>query len=91
MFTGSSCSVDMIYLDFSQSFDKVDHGVPLHKLRGMGIAGNLGIWFHSFVSNCYHFMRLPGGSSTASSVIIIIMHLYSAKAVLQRKLVLLFV
>ena len=35
----------------------------------MGIAGNLGIWFHSFLSNCYHFVRLPGGSSTASPVI----------------------
>ena len=25
MFTESSCSVDMIYLDFSKAFDKVDH------------------------------------------------------------------
>ena len=33
MFTESSCSVDMIYLDFSKVFDKVDHGVLLHKLR----------------------------------------------------------
>ena len=35
----------------------------------MGIAGNLGIWFHSFLSNRYHFVRLLGGSSTASPVI----------------------
>ena len=69
MFNESSCSVDMIYLDFSKAFDKVEHGVLLHKLRDMGIAGNLGIWFHSFLSNCYHFVRLPGGSSTASPVI----------------------
>ena len=69
MFTESSCSVDMIYLDFSKAFDKGDHGVLLHKLRDMGIAGNLGIWFHSFLSNRYHFVRLPGGSSTASPVI----------------------
>ena len=34
---------DMIYLDFSKAFDKVDHGVLLHKLRDMGIASNLGI------------------------------------------------
>ena len=46
----------MIYLDFSKAFDKVDHGVLLHKLRDMGIAGNLGIWFHSFLSNRYHFV-----------------------------------
>ena len=35
----------------------------------MGIAGNPGIWFHSFLSNHYHVERLPGGSSTASPVI----------------------
>ena len=58
----------MIYLDFSKAFDKLDHGV-LHKLRDMGIAGNLGIWFHSVLSNCYHFVRLEGGSSTAGPVI----------------------
>ena len=68
-FTESSCSVDMIYLYLSKAFDKVDHGVLVHKLRDMGIAGNLGIWFHSFLSNRYHFVRLPGGSSTASPVI----------------------
>ena len=69
MFTESSCSVDMIYLDFSKAFDKVDHGVLLQKLRDMGIAGNLGIWFHSFLSNRYHFVKLLGGSSAASPVI----------------------
>ena len=66
IFTESSCSVDMIYLDFSKA---LDHGVLLHKLRDMEIAGNLGIWFHSFLSNHNHFVRLQGGSSTASSVI----------------------
>ena len=66
MFIESSCSVDMMYLDFSKAFDKV---VLLHKLRDMGIAGNLCIWFHSFLSNRYHFVRLPGGSSAASPVV----------------------
>ena len=69
MFTGSSCCVDMIYLDLSKAFDKVDHGVLLHKLRNMGMAGTLGTWFHSFFSIRYHCVRLPGGSITASPVI----------------------
>ena len=69
IFTELFCSVNMIFLDFSKAFDKVDHGVLLQKLGDIGIAGNLGIWFHSFLSNHYHFVRLPGGSSTASPVI----------------------
>ena len=37
----SSC-IDMIYLDFAKAFDTVDHGVLLHKLKNLGITGNLG-------------------------------------------------
>ena len=36
-------TVDMIYLDFSKAFDKVDHGILLHKLRYLGITGRLGL------------------------------------------------
>ena len=35
-------NVDIIYLDFAKAFDKVDHGILLHKLRAMGIKGKLG-------------------------------------------------
>ena len=38
----SSTTVDMIYLDFSKAFDKVDHGIVLHKLRDLGITGVYG-------------------------------------------------
>ena len=41
----------MIYLDFSKAFDKVDPGILLHKLKDMGITGNLGIWFFQFLTD----------------------------------------
>ena len=31
----------MEYLNFSKAFDKVDHGILLHKLKGLGITGYL--------------------------------------------------
>ena len=39
----SDCTVDMIYLDFSKAFDKVDHGILLHKFKDLGITGKLGM------------------------------------------------
>ena len=34
----SDTTVDMIYLNFSKAFDKVDHGVLLHTLKDLGIS-----------------------------------------------------
>ena len=62
----SSTTVDMIYLDFSKAFDKVDHGIVLHKL---GITGNLGVWVHQFLSYRTQFVWLPGGVSKDSPVL----------------------
>ena len=59
----SNSSVDMVYLDFSKAFDKVDHGILLHKLRAVGITGNIGIWLFHFLTDRSHFVRLPGGIS----------------------------
>ena len=39
-----SCT-DMIYLDFAKAFDKIDHGVLLHKLKQLGLTGKLEIGF----------------------------------------------
>ena len=35
----SDCTIDMINLDFSKEFDKVDHGILIHKLKDLGITG----------------------------------------------------
>ena len=57
----SNSSVDAVYLDFSNAFDKVDHGILLHRLRAIGITGNIGIWLFHFLTDRSHFVRLPGG------------------------------
>ena len=49
-------SVDMVYLDFLKAFDKVDHGILLHKFRPLGISGNIGIWLYPFLTNRSHFV-----------------------------------
>ena len=56
-------TVDMIYLDFSKAFDKVNHGILLHKLRDLGITGILGILFFHFLNNMDHYVRIPGDIS----------------------------
>ena len=65
---GSEC-VDMVYLDFAKAFDKVDHGILLHKLRDFGISGKPGIWLHSLLLSRSQFVRIPGGFNTDSQVI----------------------
>ena len=54
-------TVDMIYLDFSKAFDKVDHSILLYKLRDLGITGRLGLWFFHFLNNRQHYVRMPSG------------------------------
>ena len=51
------------------AFDKVDHGILLHKLKDMGIAGNLGIWFFQFITNLTHYVRIPCGIRKDSPVL----------------------
>ena len=55
--------IDMIYLDFAKAFDKVDYGVLLHKLKSMGMTGDLGNWLLNLLSDRKHFVRMPGGIS----------------------------
>ena len=42
---------DSIYLDFSKAFDKVDHGILLHKMKQIGIAGKIALWISNFLLN----------------------------------------
>lgn len=60
--------VDVVYLDFAKAFDKVDHGVLLHKLRQMGISGTLGRWLHCFLTNRKQIVANEGAESTLMCV-----------------------
>ena len=62
-------TVDMIYLDFSKAFDKVDYGIHLHKLRDLGITGRLVICFFHFLNNRQHYVRIAGGISQPHPVL----------------------
>ena len=62
-------TVDMIYLDFSKAFDKVDHGILLHKLRDLRITGRLGLWFFHFLNNMPNYVGIPGGISQPHPVL----------------------
>ena len=65
----SNSSVNMVYLDFSKAFDKVGHGILLHKFRAVGITGNVCIWLFHFLTDRSHFVRLPGGISEDQPVL----------------------
>ena len=62
-------NVDVIYLDFAKAFDKVDHGILLHKLRDLGITGKIGCWIHSFLTNRYQFVSVNKEKSSRSNVL----------------------
>ena len=62
-------TVDMICLDFSETVDKVDHGILLHKLRHFGITGRLSLWFFHFLNNRQHYVRIPCGISQPHPVL----------------------
>ena len=63
--------VDMVYLGFLKAFNKVDHGILLHKLKALGITGKLGVWFF-FLTHRTHCVRLPGAVSQDHPVLSVI-------------------
>ena len=43
--------VDAVYLDFAKAFDKVEHGVLLHKLKDCQVSGRVGCWIAAFLDS----------------------------------------
>jgi hypothetical protein len=54
--SGSNC--ELVYLDFSKAFDKVDHSILLQKLAKMGIKGKVGRWIGSFLHRRMQAVRV---------------------------------
>ena len=63
-----SCA-DVIYLDFSKAFDKVNFEVLLNKLRQLGIGGKLGRWLVSFLVGRHQHVSVIGVRSSLMEIL----------------------
>ena len=61
-------NVDVVYLDFSKAFDKVDFQIILRKLNLLGITGNVGKWIYSFLTGRTQTVLVNGTHSNISDV-----------------------
>ena len=60
--------VDMVHLDFSKAFDRVDHHILLHKLKSYRITKQLGIWISQFLIGRSQYVQTPGGNSESNVI-----------------------
>ena len=65
----SGDETDVIYLDFSKAFDKVDHGLLLKKLKYYGIDGKLLAWIKEFLLNRRQIVTVDGIHSEPADVL----------------------
>jgi hypothetical protein len=47
----SGGQVNMVYLDMSKAFDRINHKRLIQKLQNSGIGGNLLKWFNSYLTD----------------------------------------
>ena len=64
-----NANVDVVYLDFSKAFDKVDHTIVLQKMKNLGINGQVYTWMESFLRNRYQSVSVNGVTSDPQRVI----------------------
>ena len=65
----SEDETDVIYLDFSKAFDKVDHGLLLKKLKHYAIGGKLLDWIREFLVNRKQIVSVDGIHSEPADVL----------------------
>lgn len=61
--------VDVIYIDFSKAFDKVDHTILLKKLESFGISGRILKWIESFLKNRKQVVVVDGSTSEYADIL----------------------
>ena len=62
--TSQSRQTDLILLDFSKAFDRVNHMKLLHKLHQHGVRGNTLFWIKAFLTGRSQTVVLEGESSS---------------------------
>ena len=60
---GSGKQTDLVLLDFSNAFDKVNHSKLLWKLHQYGIRGTALAWIRAFLGNRSQMVVLEGEES----------------------------
>ena len=66
--TSADKQTDLILLDFSNAFDKVNHSKLLWKLRQYGVRGNALSWIRAFLGNGSQTVVLKGEESESVPV-----------------------
>ena len=65
----SNKNADVIYLDLSKAFDKVNHSILMHKIKQIGINGKVSSWINSFLSNRMQQVVIDGATSNPEKVL----------------------
>ena len=58
-----SKQTDVLIMDFSKAFDKVNHSMLLHKLQRYGVQGTTNTWITNFLNNRRQAVVVSGASS----------------------------
>ena len=61
-------NIDIVYLDFSKAFDKLDFKVTLQKLQNIGITGKIHRWIESFLTGREQTVTVNGAKSKHQGV-----------------------
>lgn len=61
--------VDVIYLDFSKAFDRMNHSLLLSRLRGIGLSENLVALIRSYLDNRQIYIQVKGHRSRSFSAL----------------------